>query len=272
MSVLPPDLRPGTTFDLHLHTTASDGRYGLDEVLSRCAAGGLDVVAITDHDLAPDLQPGPRDVDGRTLHIIAGAEVSGVHDGHEYHLLVYFPGDVPEGFRTFCRAQCLERTERFLDTVRSLALDLLPPEEAKAVTRLHLAHAMVEAGIVGTRQEAFSRFLGERHGHVPPFTLAFTDAIRIARSFGGITSWAHPPRRAVEAYLPTFAAAGLHALELHRPFLRSADRKVLKKLARRNGLFATGGSDWHGWSGSDPGLFRVQADQLTGLIDTLIGA
>ena len=40
-------------FDLHLHTNRSDGRFEPEEVLRRCAASGLEVVALTDHPLGP---------------------------------------------------------------------------------------------------------------------------------------------------------------------------------------------------------------------------
>ncbi|MCB9691777.1 MAG: hypothetical protein H6736_08180 [Alphaproteobacteria bacterium] len=272
MSALPADLRPSTALDLHLHTSASDGRYDLDEVLRRCARGGLDVVAITDHDLARHLQTGPVEVEGRTLHVIAGAEVSGVHEGREHHLLVYFPARVPDGFVDFCNAQCDARRTRFEDAMRALAVDLPTPPDARALTRLHLARALVEAGVVETTADAFVRHLGDAHGFVPRLTLPFVEAIRIARAFGGITSWAHPPRVAVEAHLSTFVSAGLQGLELVRPNVPAADRKALKKLARRQGLFLTGGSDWHGWTGPEPGLFRVDAARIAGFVDALRAA
>lgn len=272
MSCLPPDLRPSTTFDLHLHTSASDGRFPLATVLSKCAANGLDVIAITDHDLSLDLQPGPHTIDGKVLHVLPGAEVSGVHDGREYHLLVYFPNGVPDGFVAFCRGQCDERLQRFQATCTALGVELERPPDARALTRLHLAHALVAAGHVGSRSEAFGQYLSDRHGNVPHLQLPFTEAIRIARSFGGVTSWAHPPVDACKRYVAEFTLSGLQGLESIRPRQNSSDRKTLKKLARRHGLFLTGGSDWHGWNEPNPGLFRVDAGQLEGLIATLRAA
>jgi hypothetical protein len=272
MSVLPADLRASTTFDLHLHTSASDGRYPLDDVLSRCAGRGLDVVAITDHDLSLDLAPGAHTIDGHRLHVLPGAEISGVHEGREYHLLVYFPTGVPAAFRDFCRRQCDERQTRYAAAVASLGFDLPPPTDARALTRLHLAHALVDAGAVTSRGEAFKTYLGDGHGHVPHLQLPFAEAIRTARRCGGITSWAHPPLDAVRRYLPEFVAAGLQGVELYRPRITSSDRKALKKLARRHGLIVTGGSDWHGWNGDQPGLFRVQSGQLGGFLELLRAA
>ena len=115
-------LRPGSRFDLHLHTTSSDGKFDPEEVITRCARGGLDVIALTDHDFATAIPAGPRRIAGRDIHVLAGAEISGVHDGTEYHLLVYFPGPLPLSFRAFCRRQCLERAVRYEDNQRSSGL------------------------------------------------------------------------------------------------------------------------------------------------------
>ena len=107
------DLRPSSRFDMHLHSTASDGRYDPATVLHKCAAAKLDVVSLTDHDFATFIEPGVHTVDGHRVHVIPGAEISGVHEGTEYHLLVYFPHGPSETFTTFCRQQCQERAVRY---------------------------------------------------------------------------------------------------------------------------------------------------------------
>jgi predicted metal-dependent phosphoesterase TrpH len=259
-----------------MHTDRSDGRFPVDEVLARCARGGLDVVAITDHDLGPPLEPGPRDIEGRSIHLLGAAEISGMHDGHEHHLLVYFATAIPTAFHAFCAAQCRERAERYERAAARLGLYGLPPvpDDARrgerALTRLHLARALVTAGHAASIRDAFDRYLSERHGIVPPFALTFTDAIRIARSHGGITSWAHPSRQDAERYTAELAAAGLEGMEALRPSLDSEHRRVLRKIAHRHGLWLTGGSDWHGWTDEHQlGLFRVTGHEIAGFVQRL---
>ena len=88
-------------FDLHMHSDRSDGRFSPEEVLERAVEGGLQVVALTDHDLIGAVDPGLHRIGTRDLHVLAGAEISGTHDGREFHLLVYFPGEPPAGFVDF---------------------------------------------------------------------------------------------------------------------------------------------------------------------------
>ncbi len=153
---LPPvDLPPGAPVDLHLHSTRSDGTLSPEDLLRGCAQVGLALIAITDHDRAVELPPGEHELDGHRLRLLGGAEVSGVYAGREYHLLVYFPGEVPAAFRAFCQEQCRERATRYQQAVGrlhdQLDVTLLGPDADatrgdRALTRLHLAQAM--AGVV----------------------------------------------------------------------------------------------------------------------------
>lgn len=261
----------GRRFDLHLHSTRSDGRLSPDVLLAACSAGGLDVVALTDHDLAAEVPVGQQQVGGRTITVIAGAEISGVHDGVEQHLLVYFRGEPPPDFRAFCTTRCRERAARYAEGVERLGFADLPrPDDAawagsRALTRQHLAEALVARGHARDLREAFRRYVGDAHPTVPPVSLSFRDAITIAREAGGLTSWAHPSVGMMERHLGAFVAAGLQGVEIERPGLLASEKRRMKALARAHGLFVTGGSDWHG--GAVPvGLFAVDRSALDGFL------
>jgi predicted metal-dependent phosphoesterase TrpH len=250
-----------------MHSDRSDGRHPPDEVLRRAVRGGLDLIALTDHDLPTTLPLGHRVIDGKPIHVLAGAEISGEHEGHEYHLLVYFGGPVPEAFQAFCRVRSQARAERYDAAVRSLGLqglslaDASAHEGERALTRHHLARALVEAGHALDLRDAFRRYTGNQ-GHVPPFDLSFVDAIRTARAMGGFTSWAHPPMTALKDHGATFVQAGLQAIEGIRPRLSGEERRRLRREAERLGVVITGGSDWHGFVDGEPGLFSVEAPSV----------
>jgi hypothetical protein len=72
--------------------------------------------------------------------------------------------------------------------------------------------------------------------------------------------------------LRAFVAAGLQGIEGLRPCVDSRDRNFFRRMARRHGLFLTGGSDWHGWTDAGPGLFRLQASELRDFLDALLAA
>lgn len=268
----------GRRFDLHLHTDRSDGHYPPADVLARALAGGLDVLAVTDHDLYGAVAPGEHRDGDRVLRVIPAAELSGMHQGQEFHLLTYFRDDPPPRFLDFCDSQIRERAARYDTAVTRLKaafpnvqLELAAGEAhagQRALTRHHLADALVAAGAVTTRREAFERLVGG-DTYVPPFEVAFVEVIRFATACGAVTSWAHPPAPAL-GFTPTFAKAGLRALEMFRPGVSGPVRRLYRKAARADGLFATGGSDWHGtrWDGA-LGSFWVERADLTGFVDAL---
>lgn len=259
-NVLPPTAR----LDLHLHTSCSDGLLAPREVLGRAVARRLHVLAITDHDLVPALPAGVVRSGGHTLHLIHGAEVSCRHNDTEIHVLVYFPGQMPEEFQAFLRERTRWRASRF-DQARARlgAEDAVPPappeawEGRLALTRHHLARALVKAGVVGSVDQAFKGPLARRHGAVDLVDLTSEDLLSRVRDAGGFSSWAHPPLDVVKAWTPELAALGLHALEAKRPGIGRASRNALVRLALKHKLAITGGSDWHGWVGGNPGHFSV---------------
>lgn len=262
-------------FDLHMHSTRSDGACPPEQVLEFCAEGGLDVVSLTDHDLSTDLAPGRHRFGNRDITLIAGAEMSGVLEGEEHHLLVYFPGCIPDKFRHFCTERVQERALRYERAVDSIGLPgMASPDDGarsgeRALTRHHLARALVGAGHADDVRDAFRKFAAHAHGHVPTVTLPFIEAIRLAREAGGVTSWAHPRLDAIERHVDTLVAAGLQGLEGIRPGMNSRDRRRVRKLAKKHGLFLTGGSDWHGWHDERLGLFSVGRVELAGFLAAL---
>ena len=259
-------------YDLHLHSDRSDGEHPPEEVLRRCARGKLDVIAITDHDIVPAFEPGLRNVEGRDLRVIAALECSGVHAGSELHFLVYFRGEVPAEFAAFSRRQVQARVERYDAAAEKLGLavaDDTARHGHRALTRHHLARALVATGKAKHLHDAFARHVGTGLGNVPPFTTTAGEVIDAARQSGGLVSWAHPSRDQLDRWLSQLVALGLQGVEGIRPSLTSRDRRVYRDAAKRNGLFLTGGSDWHGWHDLDPGLFAVERDSIAVFADLL---
>lgn len=254
-------LGPRARFDLHMHSNRSDGALPPQEVLRRCARGGLDVVSITEHDLPPSLPAGEHILCGRTLVVVHGVEMSGVHEGQEYHLLVYFPEEMPSAFAGLLRERARERAQRYDEAVRRLGLPGLAGADGAAhrgersLTRTHLSQALVDAGHAANLQDAFTRYTAMSHGHVPRVSLGFIEAIRLARAAGGFTSWAHPSGEDLQRHARVFAEGGLQGLEIWRPGMGKAERHRAHRLAHKLGLLVTGGSDFHGWKPGALGAF-----------------
>lgn len=253
--------RPPPRLDLHLHSDRSDGRFPPEEVLARAAEGSLDVVALTDHDQPPALPAGVHRVGEREVRVVAATEVSGLHDGHELHLLVYFPGPFPTSFADWLRERSAERARAYDVAAARLGLPEAGGEAhagARAATRFHLARGLWRDGRARGPHDAFPQLAAAGIG--PLVSVAYVEAIRVAREAGGLCAWAHPSLAATSRWLPELVRAGLQGIEVHRPRLDRPTRNGLKRAATRHGLLSTGGSDWHGWTEGRLGLYAVQGD------------
>jgi len=259
-----------------MHTTLSDGALEPVEVLRRAAAAGLDVVAITDHDLGPVLEAGEHSMEGNSIHLLHAAEMTTLHEECELHVLVYFAPSMPEEFRSFCRLRVQARAERYERIRQSLGLEGV--EEAcdaarrgeRSLTRHHIARSLVACGHCGSIDEAFKTVLSR--SSVPVEGVEIAALLELARDCGGVTSWAHPIPEQAQRWAGDFSKMGLHALEGARPRQGRMVRNGMKRLAKKHGLAMTGGSDWHGWGSADLGDFAVDGQQVFSFARLLVAA
>jgi predicted metal-dependent phosphoesterase TrpH len=267
------------TIDLHLHTTASDGLSSPAELVDLAAARGLRVMAVTDHDTTAAVAEVRTRAAARSIEAVAGIEITAVEGGRDIHVLGYFfnPDDPAlAAFLAAARADRVGRVEAIAGTLAALGMPIdvaailsdAGRESGRSVGRPSIAAAMIAAGYVRNKAEAFDKWLGQdgpvfvaRSGATPEEVIATLHAA------GGIVSLAHPGRTRIDARIPELRDAGLDALEV---FHSDHDTEMVERyagLARRLGLLVTGGSDFHGDSthGLTPGATGMPEAEWTRL-------
>jgi len=252
--------------DLHCHTAASDGMLVPSELVARASEVGLRTIAVTDHDTVAAIPAALAAADQRGIEVIAGVEINTDVPNGEVHILGYFLND---GWRDAQLGALLSRIEQgrvvraraMVERLTSLGVPVSFQQVrdmagGEIIGRLHVARALVEAGYVATRREAFDRYIG-RHGpaYAPRFKLTPTDACRAIVRAKGLPALAHPlgdvtddvkGLTALEVRLAELCEAGLVGLEVYYPHHTAQMVDRLLALARRFGLIPTGGSDYHG--------------------------
>lgn len=270
--------------DLHTHSNTSDGTQTPTELVAAAKAAGLDVVALTDHDTFDGLPEAQRAADEVGVHLVQGMEMSCRHDGHSVHLLAYGvdPHDAALGAelariregRTGRLGPVLEKLEQ-LGVGVSEEQVLAQVGDSPSVGRPHIADALVAAGHVADRTEAFDRFLADGGpAHVPRYAASVEQAIDLVHGAGGAAVLAHPWGRGRKANLPPDFIArlahehGLDGIEVDHQDHDQHDRELLRVLAGDNGLVMTGSSDHHGLGKVDHelGCNTTAEDQFTELI------
>lgn len=258
--------------DLHIHSAASDGAFAPAEVVRRARKGGLDLIALADHDTAAGV-PEAIAAAGEHLRVLPAIEVSADHQGQDVHILGYAIDIEAPSLRAYTERAGSARAFRIRAMIERLAgLDVAVEFDAvvreagpdvHSLARPHLARVMHANGQVRSVAEAFDRFIGDDGpAYVAARLVDVPGAIRLIHEAGGVAVWAHPPIGLVDATLPAFVEAGLDGLECYRPRATDAELGRVRSAARRYGLVVTGGSDWHGdWHG-DLGSFHLGPGSL----------
>jgi 3',5'-nucleoside bisphosphate phosphatase len=264
--------------DLHLHSDVSDGRVAPQDVVRAAIAGGLDAVALTDHDTAAGVPAAKEAALGSRLFVIPGLEISTRFHDHDLHILGYWIDPAHPAILDHQRVAQRRREDRMHRMVAKLNDMGIPIRfeqvlvaagpSAEVLGRPHLARALLAAGHTRYYTEAFDRYL---YDGGPAFVSeAFptvAEAIERIHAAGGLAVWAHPPRDVFEAEIRRFAGQGLDGVECLRPLLPPAESLYLEAGANAHRLLVTGGSDWHGPGQAELGTFTVRPHEIRGFLD-----
>lgn len=244
--------------DLHMHSTASDGVLKPEEVVKRAAALGFTHIALTDHDSTAGIRPAEKMARELGMTLIPGVELS-CGGQKEIHILGYGFEPENESMQEFCQMRTEERNERARKMVENLRKEgkMITMERVRdlargVVGRPHVARALLEAGYAASMEDAFERFLVPgRCGYVPKQDVKVSEAVKLIEEAGGAAVLAHPMElkmgsMAIEALIREWKGEGLAGIEVYHPSAANNHLPGLDRLARREGLLVTGGSDFHG--------------------------
>lgn len=247
--------------DLHTHSNVSDGTEAPSEVAAAAAAAGLDVFALTDHDSTAGWAGAASSAARLGLSFVPGMEISCRAPGNiSVHVLSYLHDPFDAALLAEveqARQGRMTRAERMVDLLaedfpiswKHVAKHVSP---GATVGRPHIADALVAAGVVKDRSEAFQRILTSHSRYfVSHYAPDAAEAVALVRAAGGVPVFAHPVASARgrivgEHVFSELIDAGLLGLEVDHRDNPEAGRAWLRRLAARHDLLMTGSSDYHG--------------------------
>jgi predicted metal-dependent phosphoesterase TrpH len=249
-------------YDLHCHSTRSDGLLSPAEVVRRAASRGVDVLALTDHDDMSGLPEARQAAREAGIDLVTGTELSVSWKDLTVHVVALNvdPDDAPlaEGLESIRSG----RSGRARRIGASLAAAGIPDAYEGAmqyvtsealVSRTHFARYLVEAGYVRDVKDVFRRYLVPgTPGYVEHAWATLPQAIGWIHGAGGVAVLAHPGRYKVDGaagmreLLREFKDAGGDAIEVLTPSHTAAQVADFATQARVHGFAASTGSDYHG--------------------------
>lgn len=246
-------------YDLHSHSTASDGTLSPRALVQRAAEAGVEVLALTDHDTTAGIDEASEAAQSCGLVLIPGVEVSVSWNRQTVHLvgLNLDPHDSRldaglQKLRDF-REWRAEEIGRRLDKagISGAYEGALALAEGCLVSRTHFARFLVQSGIVEDERKVFKRFLvSGKPGHVPGEWASLEEAVGWIHAAGGQAVIAHPARyrmtrSKLRQLLKQFVALQGDGLEVISGSHSRDDYVNMAKHARDFDLLASAGSDFH---------------------------
>jgi predicted metal-dependent phosphoesterase TrpH len=249
-------------YDLHTHSTVSDGVCTPVEVVRRAQAAGLDGIALTDHDALHGIEEARAEGERIGVEVLLGCEVSASWKSDSVHVLGYFmdPGNARlQAELRAIRDERVVRAESMVARLRDLGIPITMDmvravAKGPSIARPHIAQALVDLGVISSTVEAFTeQWIGDGgRAYVSKHALSPVETVRVVVEAGGIASIAHPiwierehPGES-DALIDECVAAGLGALEVFHPDHDVEWRARWHAVAEKHGLIETASSDFHG--------------------------
>lgn len=262
--------------DLHLHTTASDGRWTPEQTVAGVVAEGIALFAVTDHDSVANVAPTQALLPGTSLAFLTGVEISATDNGTLLHILGY---GIDVSYEPLL-AQLAENTAMLEavddDDIQQLIARGYPISWEDYATYTYdrtrggfkSLNFLLDRGVCSSAEDFFERIRTELNHRWPAFPPPAAIAALI-RAAGGVPILAHPgvslkKRGGVaEATLAPLKEWGLAGVECFSQYHDAETTAFCLEWCRRHDLLITGGSDYHGgFVGRQLGVPIVHTSEL----------
>jgi len=247
--------------DLHIHSTASDGKLSPADVVRKSAERGLTIIALADHDTVDGIVPALAAAKAfPQLKVIPAVEISTDVPKGEVHVLGYFIDYTDRKLKTTLERMRHSRRERARRMVTKLGklgihIEWQRVQEiagSGSIGRPHIAQAMLEKGYIVSIKEAFTKYISrDGPAYVERKKMTPVEAVELLLRTNGLPVLAHPLTiNDPEMMVIKLKAAGLVGVEAYYNSYTADEIGKLVSLADRHGLITTGGSDYHGLDNS----------------------
>ncbi len=247
-------------YDLHTHSTASDGTLAPRELITQGAKAGIEIISLTDHDTLSGIDEASKEALKIGLKLIPGVEISVSWSGITIHILGL--GVDHKNKRLIERLDQIKEIR--LNRARLISQKLsdfgcpdlfkeaMQFSNGQAIGRTHFARALIKAGYAKNIGHVFKNFLVKgKPGYVKDAWIALPEAIKMIKSAGGQAVIAHPKkyklsRTKLKDLTRDFADLGGEGLEIISGCYDFSEEKDLVSLANDHNLLGSLGSDYHG--------------------------
>ncbi len=247
-------------FDLHVHTTASDGEFSPEEIVKLAAKNNVTTIAIADHDTVSGLDMAIEMGKSLNVEVIPGVELNAHVEKGKMHILGYnmdyknidFANKMNE-----LKQDRDERNEKFIKEFNKQNINISIEAVKKyafgeILAKPHFARALFEKHYINDIEEAYTKYFNAYPMNtIKRKPLLPKDAIQIIKKAGGIAVLAHPvtlklDNNQLEQKILELKSFGLDGIECYNNIHTQEDIEKLNLIANKLNMLVTAGSDFHG--------------------------
>lgn len=246
--------------DLHIHTTASDGEFSPEEIVKMSAENGIKTISITDHDTVSGVERAISEAKKQNIEVIPGIELNAYVEKGQMHILGYYINYKDKRFQKEVlriKTDRDKRNEKLIKEFNKKNINITMEDVKKyavgeIVGKPHFALALLNAGYITKREEAFSKYMNANPmNSIKRKVLTPKKAIEIIKDAGGVVVLAHPitlklEDEQLEQKIRELKSYGLDGIECYNKLHTREDIIKMKKIAIKYNLLITAGSDFHG--------------------------
>lgn len=242
-------------YDLHVHSTCSDGSSTPEELLHLAKESGLSGISITDHDTVEAYTPKIYDLAKKLgLELIPGIELSTHLKDENVHVLGYMIDPNAVGLREFCEKHKERRRVRnglILELLKKhkmpISIDELYQFPMGTIGRPHIAYLMVQKGYVSSIPDAFNHWIGDdKPCYASGMRFPLDETIRVIHQAGGKAVVAHPILIKRKNLIKELASFPFDGWECFYAKFSIEQNNTMVEIAKKHHFIMTGGSDFHG--------------------------
>lgn len=242
--------------DLHTHTTVSDGVKTREEVLQKAKDNGIDIIAITDHDICIHVEDNFRIAETLGIHYIPGIELSTLFKNKPVHILGYFTDDSYQSKEMLAYYQDIKdkrdkRAKTFITNLKrefniEIDYDDVLGFSRGIIARPHIAKAITKKYPQYSFDYVFDHFIGDHtKAYVPACEITVQEGIDLLRRNNCIIVLAHPTllKEYIQEKVLSFEYDGIEAVYYRN---KENEEQLFRTIAKDREMIVTGGSDYHG--------------------------
>lgn len=247
--------------DLHVHSNYSDGTNTVVELVELAIKSNLSVIALTDHDTVSGIPEILEQAKDTPLTVIPGVEMSSKYCKDDVHILGYYVDYTEPAFLEqleYYQTKREERNIRMIEKMQSCGIDITQESfyemfPDSVITRAHFGTYLMKKGYVSSVKEAFAKYVGPgKPCYMPKESITPVQAIECIKLGKGVPVLAHPmlykklSQEQLDELIVELKKHGLVGIETLYSENSPEEEERTKELAKKHGLFMTGGSDFHG--------------------------